>query len=87
MVTPWEEPKEPGSITTIPQKTTVDHCQHSNETQVEAHHNFENFATMGEALEHQVTETIEDTYIAELRNRYTGFMGVNMMAANMVMLT
>ena len=33
---------------------------------------------MYEALKHQVTETIEDTYIAEIRNRYTGFMGVNM---------
>ena len=31
---------------------------------------------MGEALKHQIIETIEDTYITELHNKYTGFMGV-----------
>ena len=31
---------------------------------------------MGEALKHQVTETIKHTYILELRNKYTGFMAV-----------
>ena len=32
---------------------------------------------MDEALNRQVIETIEDTYIVELQNKYTGFMGIN----------
>ena len=31
---------------------------------------------MDKALRHQIIETIEDTYITELRNKYSGFMGV-----------
>ena len=31
---------------------------------------------MDEALKQQTIETIEDTYIKELRNKYTGFMKV-----------
>ena len=37
---------------------------------------FENTATTDKALKQQRIETIEDTYITELRNKYTGFMGV-----------
>ena len=32
---------------------------------------------MDEALNHQIIETIEETYISELHNKYTGSMGVN----------
>ena len=31
---------------------------------------------MDKALKNQIVETIENTYMAELRNQYTGFMGV-----------
>ena len=31
---------------------------------------------MDEALTHKTFETTEDTYITELCNKYTGFMGV-----------
>ena len=33
-----------------------------------------NATTMDETFKHQIIETIEDTYIAELCNKYTGFM-------------
>ena len=31
---------------------------------------------MDKALKQQILETIEETYITELRNKYTGLMGV-----------
>ena len=74
---PWEYNKDPGSIPTIPDKVTVTHLLRSNEKHCEARQNFENSATMDEALNRQVIETIEDTYIVELQNKYTGFMGIN----------
>ena len=33
---------------------------------------------MDKFLKHQIIETIEDNYIAGLRNKYTGFVGVKM---------
>ena len=31
---------------------------------------------MDKSLKRQLVKTIEDTYVSELRNKYTGFMGV-----------
>ena len=56
--------------------STVARRQQANETCVESQRIFENSETMEEALKHQIIETIEDTYILELCNRYTWFVGV-----------
>ena len=74
---PWEYNKDPGSIPTIPDKVTVTHLQRYNEKHCKARQNFENSATMDEAPNRQVIETIEDTYIVEFQNKCTGCMAIN----------
>ena len=76
--TPWGDPDDPGSIPTIAINTTVSHRQQTNNTYGEAHPIFENAATIEEALKHIINEIIEDTYIAEIRNKYKGFVGFKM---------
>ena len=56
---------------------TVAHHQQSNDTHRKARHIFEKYATTDKAFKHQIIETIEDNYIAEIHNKHTGFMGVN----------
>ena len=74
--TPFEDLDDPGASPTIATNVTFDHLQQDNDTYGEAHQIFENSATMDEALRHQIIGTIEDTYITEKRNKYTGFTGV-----------
>ena len=62
-----------GSCTT--EKATVSHFQQANETYREARRILEDTPTMYKALNHQLIGTIKDTYITELRNKYTRFMG------------
>ena len=75
--TTYEDLDELGSIPTINKNSTVTHHQQSNETYGKSHQIFENDATMYDALKHQIIETIEDTCIAEIQNKYTWFMVVN----------
>ena len=70
--TPWEDPKDPGSSQTIPEKAIAAHRQQANKTHGEVRRVFEKYETMDEALNYQVIETIEDNYITELRNKYIG---------------
>ena len=37
---------------------------------------YKNMGTMHEALKNQVIDTIEYMYLKELKNKYTGFLGV-----------
>ena len=76
MGTQWEDKDDPSAIPTTAKHATVAHCQQANEKYGEAHRIFENAATMDKSLKQQIIETIEETYIAELWNKYTGFMGV-----------
>ena len=45
-----------------------------NETYRKAHQILENAAIMDKFPKNQIIETIEETYITELSNNYTGFM-------------
>ena len=63
---PWEEPKEPFTILTIPKNFVVTNFQQANETHGEQWQTQENSATMDEELKHQVIESVEKTYISEL---------------------
>ena len=61
--TPWPDQNNTGSIPTIAKNATDNHRQQANETYGKVHQIFENDATMDETLNHQIIETIEDTYI------------------------
>ena len=58
-----EDPGNPGASPTIATNNTVTYRQQANDTYGKVRWIFENAATMGEALKHQIIETIEDTYI------------------------
>ena len=75
--TSWEDPYNPDEIPTIATNATVSHYQQANETYGKACRIFETAASIDESLKHQIFETIEYTWISELRNKYTCFMGVN----------
>ena len=74
-VTLWEYQKDPGSSPTISEKATFHRRWQANKTLSESRQFFENSTTMDKALKHQVIETIEVTYIVEIRNKYTRFVG------------
>ena len=75
-VTPWEDPDDPDSRPPIVTNVTVTYRQNANETCDKVLQTSENAATMEEAPKNQIIETIEDTYIEELCNKYKGFTGV-----------
>ena len=74
--TTWADPDKPVAGPTITRISTIAHLQQYNETYGKSRQIFENVTTMDKTLKHQIVETIEDTYIAELRKKYKGFMGV-----------
>jgi hypothetical protein len=49
----------------------TDHINHKAAQKLYKHHN-----NMNDALKTQIIDAVADTYIGELRNRYTGYMGV-----------
>ena len=72
----WEEPKDSGTDLNITKKATVAYHQQANDTKSEQCWIYNNTATMDEELKHQVIESVEDTYIAELHNKFIGYMWV-----------
>ena len=60
---------------TITYKATVEHFQQANKTHGKQHQTYEKYTTMDKVLKHQVIESVKGTYITELCNKYTGFMG------------
>ena len=75
--TALKDPYEPVAIPTIAKNATDAHHQQSNKAYGEECQIFENVATMDKSIKHQIIETIEDTYIVKLCNKYTYFVGVN----------
>ena len=58
------------------EKATVAHHQQANETREKQRRTYKNTATMEEALNNKSIESVENTYISELCNKYMGFVGV-----------
>jgi hypothetical protein len=74
--TPYELPDDPGPLPVIPAGATK-----TVREQIRAEHNenrrvFDNHHNMDGALKTQVIDTIQDTYLSEMRNKYTGYLGV-----------
>jgi hypothetical protein len=74
--TPYHGPPDPGPIpihavaaNTATRET--DRINHKAAQKLYEHHN-----NMNDALKTQIIDAVADTYIGELRNRYTGYMGV-----------
>jgi hypothetical protein len=73
---PYHGPPDPGPIPThavAANAATRETCQINHKA---AHELFEHHNDMNDALKIQIIDTVANTYIGELRNRYTGYMGV-----------
>jgi hypothetical protein len=74
--TPYNEPNDPGAIPVHAANATTairesDHLNHKEALTQFNHHN-----NMNDALKTQIIDAVADTYLGELRNRYTGYLGV-----------
>jgi hypothetical protein len=74
--TNYESPEDPGNDIIAPAGRAADR-EHQRHAHKEERRIFENHQNMDDALKAQVIDTIEDTYLNELRNKYTGYLGVS----------
>jgi hypothetical protein len=74
--TAYIPPNDPGATPNPIGTTTVAReiirLDHKEERRI-----YDNHQNMDDALKSQVIDTINDTYLCELRNKYTGYMGVS----------
>lgn len=75
--TPYAAPANPGPTAEVPANATAAareqlRAEHADATKVFGNHN-----NMDEALKNQIIDAVDGAYINELRNRYTGFLGVH----------
>jgi hypothetical protein len=74
---PYEPPMDPGALPNIPPAANkavreLTCMEHHEEQRI-----FDNHHDLDDALKAQVIDTIQDTYICEMRNKYhTGYLGV-----------
>jgi hypothetical protein len=74
--TPYMTPIDPGILPNIPQNATVAQREHIRTQHKEARRIYDTHINMDDALKGQVIDTIHDTYTCEMRNKYTGYLGV-----------
>jgi hypothetical protein len=78
--TPYTNPADPGTTPNYApagvRETTAQREAHQSQHK-EAQRIYENHQNMHDALKSQVIDTINDTYLCELRNKYTGYLGVS----------
>jgi len=74
--TPYISPDDPGALPIIPPAATTPAREQIRIIHKEQRHIFDNHHNMDDALKAQVIDTINDTYICELRNKYTGYLGI-----------
>ena len=71
-VTPIEPPLTPD----VPSTATSASRQQLCNQYAEEHQIFTNHGNVDDALKTQLLDSVEEPYVSELRNRYTGYMGV-----------
>ena len=71
-VTPNEPPLTPDVLSTA----TSASRQQLRDQHAEEHRIFTNHVNMDDALKTQLLDAVEEPYVSELRNHYTGYMGV-----------
>ena len=76
-IAPYLNPPDPGPIPILAAGVTAAareeaRIQHKEERRV-----YDNNQSMDDALKAQIIDTIDDTYLCELRNKYTGYLGIS----------
>ena len=74
--TPYVVPVDPGVIANIPPNSTGAAREQLRTEHKEARRIYDNTTNMDDALKGQVIDTIDDAYLCEMRNKYTGYLGV-----------
>ncbi len=74
---PYTNPADPGPTPNIPNNATATTRENRLLNHTEARRIYDNHQNMDDALKAQVIDTINDTYLCELRNKYTGYLGVS----------
>jgi hypothetical protein len=74
--TNYKSPADPGNDILQPAGTAADR-EHQRHAHKEERRIFENNQNTDDALKAQVIGTIKDTYLNELQNKYTGYLGVS----------
>ncbi len=74
--TPYNPPNDPKPTPTHDNAATIRERERTNTAHKEARRIYDNHANMDDALKAQVIDTISDTYLCELRNKYTGYLGI-----------
>ena len=75
--TPYVTPIDPGaSAQNIPAAASVALRQQLRDEHVEQQRIYQNHINMDDALKTQLIDAVDEPYISELRNKYTGFMGI-----------
>jgi hypothetical protein len=74
--TAYMVPDDPGPVVTHAANATPSARERNTSTYKEARHIYNNNANMDLALKTQIIDAIKDRYLCELRNKYTGYLGV-----------
>jgi hypothetical protein len=74
--TPYELPMDPSALPIIPGGATKTVREQLRAEHHENRRVFDNHHKMDDALKAQVIDTIQDTYLSEMQNKYTGYLGV-----------
>ena len=73
---PYVVPLNPGILPTIPNRSSTEICEQIIRQHKEDRRIYDNTTNMDNALKGQIIDTIKDIYLFELRNKYTGYLGV-----------
>jgi hypothetical protein len=75
--TNYIDPTDPGATPHFPARATDAARDTIRHAHTEKRRVFENHNNMDDALKAQVIDSVEDTYLCELRNKYTGYLGIS----------
>lgn len=74
---PYVSPADPGPAPTFAANVTALNKENRRVQHAEQRQIFDNNTNMDDALKAQVIDTVEDTYLNEMRNKYTGYLGIS----------
>ena len=77
--TPYEAPPDPGANPTHAIGASAEVRQTNFQNHKELRRIFDNHQSMEDALKAAIIDAVDDTYIGELRDKYTGYLGVTPM--------
>ena len=74
---PYIDPEDPGPDPTFAANAAAQTKENRRAEHKEHRRIFDNASNMADALKAQVIDTIDSPYLSELRNKYTGYLGVS----------